>query len=157
MATPGPAEVVGEPSKDSAEVTPAETEETQESAEERKLRKKRENSRAWHQKWVSKGVPRVVGAQPSGALSGASNSEPAVGHRDQPDQPEPAVGPVGEPEPAEAACVTNMRDACAAFVAEWIRNCGLPPSNDRRAKAYKAWMESDQRASMLAGRAGVQM
>lgn len=51
----------------------------------------------------------------------------------------------------------DMRVVCAEFIAKWIAESGMDPSNERRTMAYKAWMESDQRAALLAARAGSQM
>lgn len=50
----------------------------------------------------------------------------------------------------------NMRDACAQFVSKWINESGMQPSNDRRKKAYEAWMSSDERSKLLAGKSNVQ-
>lgn len=52
--------------------------------------------------------------------------------------------------------VSNMREACAKFVSQWIAASGMEPSNERRQAAYRARMESDQRSDYLAGREGVQ-
>lgn len=114
------------------------------------LEKKRATSRAWHAKWVSKGVPRPA---------------PAVAGQVQDAGPAPVAGqdggpvPVAGPGPDGAAAVNrplNMRDHCARFVRRWLSESNLPPSNERRLLAYKAWMESAERAALMAGQAGVQ-
>ena len=93
----------------------------------------RANSRAWHAKWVSKGVPRD-----------------AREHEEVPaSQPEPAA--------AENPKCRDMRTACQEFVSSWIATSNMPPSNERRAAAYKAWRESPERAALLAARAAVQV
>ena len=79
----------------------------------------RENSRAWHEKWISKGVPR--------------------------------------PEAAQDQAPANMRDACLKFVSAWVAASDMPRSNARRVAAYEAWMRSEERAALLAGRAGAQI
>ena len=99
------------------------------SEKQTKLEKKRANSRAWHAKWVSKGVPREHPAE--------ADVHVAV-------QPAPAVQ-------------VNMRDVCNRFVTKWIEECGLPASNDRRKLAYAAWKNSAERAALMAGRQGVQV
>jgi len=101
-------------------------------SEEQKLERKRATSRAWHAKWVSKGVPRA-----------AADDDAAE-----------AAAPVVQPVPAAPV---NMRDACNRFVSKWIELSGLPPSNDRRKLAYAAWMISAERAGLMAGRQGVQV
>lgn len=90
--------------------------------------KHRENSTKWHQKWVSKGVPRVVKDGPPSAR--------------------------GDGAPSGASkTLTQVQDE---FITEWIRCSGTPKPNERRAAALKAWMESDLRSDLLAGRSGVQ-
>lgn len=93
---------------------------------ERQAEMKRISSNKWHEKWISKGVPRVP-KDPNDDSRNETNDRPA-----------------------------NMRDACAQFVAKWISECGLPPSNERRKKAYEAWMSSDERSKLLAGKSNVQ-
>ena len=88
----------------------------------------RKNSTKWHQKWISKGVPRTQEPK-RGAKSKASAST---------DRPQ------------------NLVQAKDSFISQWIKDSNLPPSNDRRTLAIKAWMESPLRANLLAGRAGVQ-
>lgn len=88
---------------------------------DRQAEMKRRSSNLWHEKWISKGVPRVP----------KDDSKRS-------DQP------------------VNMRDACAQFVAKWISESGMQPSNERRKKAYEAWMSSDERAKLLAGKSNVQ-
>ena len=50
----------------------------------------------------------------------------------------------------------TLTQAKDKFIAEWIKSSNLPPSNERRSLAIKAWMDSSARAEYLAGRAGVQ-
>ena len=88
----------------------------------------RNNSTKWHQKWISKGVPRTQEPK-RGAKSKASSS-------------------TGRPQ--------NLVQAKDSFISQWIKDSNLPPSNDRRKEAIKAWMESPLRANLMAGRAGVQ-
>ena len=98
---------------------------TQEEKKQQQLEQKRANSRAWHQKWVSKGVPK----DPKDSTP--ASSEPTTQNK-------------------------SMREHCQEFVSEWIKNSGMEASNERRVAAYKAWMESERRANLMAGRAGVQ-
>lgn len=103
-----------------------ESENTDDPEEKKKARQaelKRISSNKWHEKWISKGVPRV----PKDDSQNEANGRPA-----------------------------NMRDACAQYVSKWINESGLPPSNERRKKAYEAWMSSDERSKLLAGKANVQ-
>lgn len=106
------------------------------SKEEMKRKKHRENSQKWHQKWISKGVPR------------------------EPKNPENVETPAEEP-PADVEqhlpSIGSLSEARNVFVREWIATCGMPPSNDRRKAALKAWMECPLRARLLAGRQGTQM
>ena len=95
------------------------------SEEERKRNIHRENSRAWHEKWVRKGVPRQNAGQPL-------------------------------PEPMPAGPM-NMRDHANRFITEWVQNSEMPPSVERRRAACAAWMVSEERANLIAGRAGVQI
>lgn len=117
-----------------------------------KSEKKRRSSRAWHAKWVKKGVPRTSNHEAPGDAN--NDPEPSASQPDaasvepSPEVPPAATGPV---------VITNMREACAKFVKDWIAKSDLPPSNDRVLKARKAWMESDERAALIAGRQNVQM
>ena len=88
--------------------------------------KHRDNSTSWHKKWVSKGVPRGAAKAKAKASSTASDRKP------------------------------TLAKAKDMFISEWITKCDLPASNDRRTMAIKAWMDSDVRANLMAGRAGVQ-
>ena len=110
-----------------------------------KSEKKRRNSRAWHAKWVKKGVLR---SDPNAAEAAPSTTEEA---------PEPVQADV--PPPVEndgRSTSSNMREACAKFVKEWIEKSNLPPSQERVLKARQAWMNSEDRSAMLAGRKKVQ-
>ena len=97
----------------------------------------RANSLAWHQKWISTGVPRISNAQPE--------AQPEV-------QPEILVREVARPVNAGA----HLGEERDKFIKHWIENCGLPKSMERRNAALKAWMSSSVRANLIAGRAGVQ-
>ena len=122
------AEVVQQVPQALPEQTAAETEEEK---RERQKERNRVNSRAWHAKWVKKGVPK----QPEEPMI----VEPAPEIPDQNDQP-----------------VRDMRVACREFIAKWISESDMAPSSERRTAAYKAWMESDERSALMAGRVGVQ-
>eukprot|EP00435_Cladocopium_sp_Y103_P017325 s3816_g4.t1 len=50
----------------------------------------------------------------------------------------------------------NLAKAKDSFISQWIKDSNLPPSNERRKLACKAWMESQVRADLMAGRAGIQ-
>lgn len=124
---------VAEPPAEVPEVPQASPQdaETEEEKRERQKERNRVNSRAWHAKWVKKGVPK----QPEQPVI----EEPAPVIPDQNDQP-----------------VRDMRVACREFIAKWISESDMAPSNERRTAAYRAWMESDERSALMAGRAGVQ-
>ena len=127
-----------------------------EDAARRILEKKRATSRAWHAKWVSKGVLRSAPAAPP--LGQDGGPVPVAG---QDGGPVPVAGQDGGPVPVAGQAVNpgrplNKRDHCARFVTRWLSESNLPPSNERRMLAYKAWMESSERAALMAGQAGVQ-
>ena len=88
----------------------------------------RKNSTDWHKKWISKGVPRTQ--EPKGVVKPKASVS-----KDRPQ---------------------NLVQAKDSFISQWIKDSNLPPSNDRRKEAIKAWMESPLRANLLAGRAGIQ-
>lgn len=137
VETPVPPEKVEGPSREVVETPPAAelqtkdesmVEENEEDKENKKREVHRANSRAWHAKWVKKGVPR--------------------------DAREYEEIPASQPE---TAVCRDMRTACQEFVSRWIATSDMPPSNDRRNAAYKAWRESPERAALLAARAAVQV
>lgn len=99
--------------------------------------KARENSRKWHQKWISKGVPRVS----------ASTSTPT------PSAATAAAAPSNPPLSDGGVSLAKVKDQ---FISKWIKESNMAPSNERRAAAIKAWMASQERANFLAGREGVQ-
>lgn len=100
-----------------------------------KRKKHRENSQKWHQKWVSKGV----------------QSETKI--------PQNVETPAEEPAAVEQRLpsIESLSEARNVFVRGWISTCGMPPSNDRRKAALKAWMDCPLRARLLAGRQGTQL
>eukprot|EP00438_Fugacium_kawagutii_P033562 Skav211096 [mRNA] locus=scaffold2002:396193:397574:+ [translate_table: standard] len=124
-------------------VEEAEPEETPKDTRRHKTSEKhRANSAAWHKKYVSKGVLRESYKSSAAVKCLAAKSK--------------AAPKKNRPPPAEPSPVTNLAQAKSKFIQEWIQGCGLPQSNERRVKAYKAWMESSQRSSLMAGKKGVQ-
>lgn len=100
-------------------------------SEEQKERK-RANSRAWHQKWESKGVPK------------------------KPRVDEPGVEAAASTESVAVATFKTLGEARDHFVKQWIAESDLPKSNERRNLACQAWMASEMRANFIAGRDGIQ-
>lgn len=102
------------------------------SDQEKKRDLHRENSRRWHEKYISKGKPRNPESEnpapPAESLSGSSSSKP----------------------------MTSLQKARDEFVASWIQSSGMPKSNERYKAACKAWMDSSVRADIISGRSGVQ-
>ena len=97
---------------------------------------------------MSKGVPRV---QP--AAEAAPTSMEASGSSEGPNPPAPEPSNPPEPVSVPGTSLAQVKDR---FIAKWIESCGMEASNQRRAAAIKAWMESHDRAAYLAGRKGVQ-
>ena len=52
--------------------------------------------------------------------------------------------------------IQSLSQARDQFVAKWIQDSNMPKSMERRTAAYEAWMSSETRANILAGRSGVQ-
>ena len=98
----------------------------------------RKNSAAWHAKWISKGVPRV----------------PKNNNNEAPVAPAPVepVAPVNE----ASGPIVSLAKARDKFITQWISECGMPPSNERRRAACAAWMASPLRAQLMAARTGTQ-
>lgn len=112
-----------------------EGEDEAEKKKQAQLERKRENSRAWHAKWESKGVPK----KPKTAAAAAEVSEPAV------------------VAPRSAASFSSLMEARDFF----YQRLDFPfqhgaIKNERRQAATKAWMESHLRSEVVAARAGVQ-
>ena len=97
----------------------------------------RANSRAWHLKWVSKGVPRQS-IPPAAAAKG------------------PARAGTGSEASSSCQTASSMARAREKFISEWIEASGMPKSQERFKAACKAWMESTTRADFMSTRAGVQ-
>ena len=55
-----------------------------------------------------------------------------------------------------ASSAKNLAKAKGEFISKWIQECGMPPSNDRRNGAIKAWMASSERSNFMAGSQGIQ-
>ena len=106
--------------------------------------KHRANSLKWHQKWISKGVPRV----PKNDSVKAAKKDTKKGEKTTANASMASV-----PDHAAVQSLSVARDR---YISEWISKSDLPPSNDRRKAACQAWRESSVRASILASRAGVQ-
>lgn len=98
------------------------------------VQKHRASSAAWHAKWISKGVPKV----------------PKVGTETKKVKKDKPV------ENPEITPVTSLQSARDQFITKWISKSDMPPSNERRKAAIAAWMSSDLRASIIAGREGTQ-
>lgn len=112
-----------------------EGEDEAEKKKQAQLERKRENSRAWHAKWESKGVLK----KPKTAAAAAEVSEPAV------------------VAPRSAASFSSLMEARDFF----YQRLDFPfqhgaIKNERRQAATKAWMESHLRSEVVAARAGVQ-
>ena len=112
----------------------------------------RRNSLNWHNKWLSKGVPRppkVVSKTKSTKKKGSKDDKNKGNRAPATAAPAPATD---GPGPALVSLCKAKED----FVTDWISKSTLPPSMERRNAAVKAWLESDVRANLMAQRAGVQ-
>ena len=49
----------------------------------------------------------------------------------------------------------NLSKARDWYISDWISKCGMPKGNERRQAAVAAWMDSDLRSSLVAGRKGI--
>ena len=122
-----PADTQVEPAD--TQVEPADTQvepATTDANDERKREMHRQSSRAWHSKWISKGVPRA------------------------------AIPPEPESEGAPSCTSSSLARAREKFITEWIEASDMPKSQERFKAACKAWMESTTRADFMSARAGVQ-
>lgn len=121
--------IVAQTDVEKTDVEKTDAEKTKPKKTPEQIERHRANSRAWHEKWEKKGIPRS-------SSSSNGNGEAARG---------PAVN--------APASLSEARDR---FVTHWIQNSGMHKSNERRKLAYKAWMESSIRADIVAGRSGIQ-
>ena len=101
-----------------------------------------ENSRNWHKMWVKKGVPRVPKAAAKPKMVAKPKSKPSTGGSNGSNGPQPAA--------------KNLAQAKDVFISKWIQSCGMEPSNERRAAAIHAWMNSIERSNFIAGQKGSQ-
>ena len=147
----------GEPSEPAGGEPSAEPADEHDDASPKTLRK-RENSRNWHKKWISKGVPRVAKDADTKATEKSKKSETTnpkgkgkgiEKNKKEDKKDEILVDP-------ELVPMWNLSKARDAFVTQWIAQSDMPPSNERRKAAMEAWMQSQMRANFLAGRKGVQ-
>ena len=104
--------------------------------------KARENSRNWHKKWIKKGVPRED-----------KNTKPVPKSKITKEKSKgiPSSGLSSSSQPAK-----SLAQAKDFFITKWIEGCGMEPSNDRRAAAIQAWMNSSERSDFIAGQKGSQ-
>ena len=49
----------------------------------------------------------------------------------------------------------NLSKARDWYISDWISKCGMPKGNERRQAAVVAWMDSELRSSLVAGRKGI--
>eukprot|EP00435_Cladocopium_sp_Y103_P045667 s474_g13.t1 len=110
--------------------------------------KQRANSRDWHKKWISKGVPRN-GVAPKIGKSAKSKISPKAKAKGTTSSKSSSASSPSQP----AKTLAQAKDI---FIAKWIEGCGMDPSNDRRAAAIKAWMDSVERSDFIAGQKGSQ-
>lgn len=110
--------------------------------------KHRENSRAWHSKWISKGVPRISETSTENKVVKKDSNKSSSSKGDKKECKAPV-----DPENAPLESLAKTRDQ---FITKWISTSNMPPSNERRKAAMSAWMESPLRAELIAARAGVQ-
>lgn len=110
-----------------------------------------ENSRLWHKKWIKKGVPRDSSKTKKTATKSTAASAASTPVAKTAPKKKPATAASAEPKP-----IKTLAQAKDKFIGEWIQGCGMPPSNERRAAALKAWMESSTRSDLMAGKMGVQ-
>lgn len=122
------------------------------SAAELKRMVHRQNSAAWHQRWVKKGVPRPQAQD--GVAPVASTESTAAASSEMPSEM-PHVSETAE-RPDAVPSFSSLSKARDYFITKWIAESGLPKSNDRRNAATRAWMESSLRANFVAGRDGIQ-
>lgn len=114
-------------------ITPGMSEAEQEEVKRLRRQRHRDVSAAWHQKFSRKGEIRDQGVADGGLDSRASPHAPV----EVPDLSVP---------------LTDMRAAKRRFVSDWISQSDMPPSRDRCKAALQAWMQSTDRAALLAGR-----
>ena len=122
--------------------------------ERAQLEKKRASSRAWHQKWESKGVPKK--ARTEMTQHAGSPDQPQLPGNSPPEQPDQPDQPAGQSEPLRAINFGSLEEARTYFVRDWISNSSMPQSVERRNLALRAWMASPLRAEMMASRTGTQ-
>ena len=139
--------------------------------EKAKLEKKRKVSRDWHAKWIRAGVPRKPktpslqhtsdgssgGGAPDSEVPAPLPKSPAPRPDDQ-DGDSAAAGAEAAAKAAAAAAPSSFENLSKArdwYITEWISTCGMPRGNERRQAAVEAWMKSDLRSSLVAGRKGM--
>ena len=127
---------ISEPTEPTESTEPTGTSQVFKSSEAKRMK-----SREWHKKFVSKGVERNPKKGPTSKAKAAPKSKVA---------PKPKVS---ARDKYDGKSLVQVKDQ---WIREWIEDCSLPPSNERRSLAIKAWMESSVRADLMAGRAGVQ-
>ena len=103
--------------------------------------KNRINSRAWHAKWVSKGVLKV------GPSATPASTRPVA---------PPCEAPEARAEDLSVSSASSLPKAKEKFIKEWIEANNMPKSQERFKAACKAWMESQIRADLLGARSGIQ-
>jgi hypothetical protein len=121
------------------------------------LEAKRRRSREWHAVWKKKGERWADNTQAgsstgSGDLSTGSNTADSV--RSAPASSQSSVDVAGSSTVGHKS--GNLLSAMNAYVSKWNALSDLPPSADRKRKAYDAWMQSDERAALMATRRAVQ-
>ena len=118
----------------------------------RTIQMHRESSRKWHEKWVSKGVPRNPKAP---TVPKAKSKDKAVPKASAKSKAKPAPSTAAAAAPS-AETFDTLQAARDWFVSDWISRSDMPQSKTRRAAALQAWMDSPLRSEVMALRLGIQ-
>eukprot|EP00435_Cladocopium_sp_Y103_P039335 s3891_g10.t1 len=115
-----------------------------------------ENSNKWHAKWSAKGVPKEGEDQCDSSSKSASSAVPGPAEHPEPESiQESADSEAANPPSSNAADGKPMtlNDMRARFIGNYTKETkGTPECNLKLAN--KAWMESEERAKILAARKG---
>ena len=124
---------------------------------ERRREANRAKSKLWHQKWSSKGVPKDA-EQDERQDDPATNqvAQAAAVHDDGNAQGDEKPPFQPNQELMNMALDGDMRKVRSKFISQWLEWHASDESQsaDAKKKAELAWMESELRAQILAGRKG---
>ena len=141
--------------------------------EERRKQLKRDTSRAWHQKWESKGVPKKSDDEGQEATRSNPDQEAASSAATPVQEAANSTGPAGPAAKEETiddfgvsqgllekSLGKDLRSVRPLFMEAWKSRAkeiwpDLKPA-DINQKASDAWIKSELRAQVMAGRTSVQ-